>query len=97
MSTLLLRDVSDPRLADLTITRVESSGRQMVTVWIYHGGDVDGEMCVQAMERMAPHFQHELRRAMPRRRIPKLRFRWDAAFEKSGDVLSMLRKLDGGA
>jgi len=43
---------------------------------------------------MAPHFEHELRRAMPKRRLPKLQFRWDDAFEKSGDVLQMLRNLE---
>lgn len=94
LSTLLLRDVADPRLADLTITRVEASGRQMVTVWLYHTGDHDETACIRAMDRMAPHFEHELRRAMPRRRIPKLRFRWDAAFEKSGEVLRMLQQLE---
>ena len=43
---------------------------------------------------MTPHFEHELRRALAKRRLPKLRFRWDEAFEKSGDVLQMLRNLE---
>jgi len=94
LSTLLLRDVSDPRLSGLTITRIEASGRQLVTIWLYHAGEEDAKSCLKAMEKMAPHFEHELRRVMPRRRLPKLRFRWDDAFEKSGDVLMMLRNLE---
>ncbi len=97
LSTLMLRDVADPRLAGLTITRVEPSGRQLVNIWIYHAGEQDEKACIRAMEKMSPHFEHELRRALPKRRLPRLRFRWDAAFEKSGDVLMMLRDLDRSA
>ncbi len=98
LSTLLYRDVADPRLANLTITRVESSGRQLVTVWVYRSfaADEAGDIpaVLQSLQRMTPHFEHELRRALPRRRLPSLRFCWDENFEKSGDVLQMLRELE---
>lgn len=94
LATLLARDVADPRLAGITITRLESSGRQMITVWVYRGSEEDQKGCLHALERMTPHFEHQLRRALPKRRLPKLRFQWDDAFEKSGDVLMMLRKLE---
>jgi len=94
LSTLLMRDVSDPRFAGVTITRIEASGRQLLTIWVYRGEETDQRGCVDALNRMAPHFGHELRRAMPKRRIPELRFSWDSAFEKSGDVLMMLRQLE---
>lgn len=94
LSTLLVRDVADPRLFNITITRLEASGRQLVTVWIYRGEEDDIKGCLAALERMTPHFEHELRRALPKLRLPKLRFKWDDAFEKSGDVLMLLRKLE---
>jgi ribosome-binding factor A len=94
LSTLLLRDVADPRFVGASITRVENSGRQSVTVWMYHAGEFDRKACMQALERMTPHFEHELRHALAKRRLPKLRFRWDEAFEKSGDVLQILRNLE---
>lgn len=94
LSTLLLRDVADPRFTGTSITRVEHTGRQSVTVWVYHAGECDRQACMQALERMTPHFEHELRRALAKRRLPKLRFRWDEAFEKSGDVLQILRNLE---
>jgi len=94
LATLLLRDVADPRFNGVSITRVEASGRQLLNVWVFHNGETEQGLCVESLNRMAPHFEHLLRRALPRRRLPKLNFQWDAAFEKSGDVLQMLRKLD---
>lgn len=94
LSTLLIRDVADPRFSGVSITRVERSGRQVMTVWVYRGGDCDEQVCMQALEKMTPHFEHELRRALPKYRLPKLKLRWDKNFEKSGDVLQMLRDLE---
>ncbi len=94
LSTLLLRDVADPRFNGVSITRLEASGRQLLKVWVYHNGEAEPALCIEALNRMAPHFEHELRRALTKRRLPKLQFVWDAAFEKSGDVLQMLRDLE---
>jgi len=94
LSTLLLRDISDPRIQGVSITRVEAAGRQSLHIWVYHHGEVEAEACIDALNRMAPHFGHELRRALPRRRLPEIRFMWDAAFEKSGEVLQLLQQLN---
>ncbi|MDX8405100.1 MAG: ribosome-binding factor A [Mariprofundus sp.] len=94
LSTLILRDVSDPRFSGVSITRIERSGKQMITAWVYRSGDCDAAACMQTLERMTPHFEHALRRALPKRRLPSLRLRWDENFEKSGDVLQMLRNLE---
>ena len=47
-----------------------------------------------ALTRMRPHFEHEIRMALGKRRMPRLNFRWDEAFEKSADVLQLLRQLE---
>ena len=94
LSTLLIRDVADPRLFNISITRVESPGRQMVTVYVYRADEEDQKAILNALVKLTPHFEHELRRALPKRRLPRLRFKWDDAFEKSGDVLMMLRNLE---
>ncbi|MFQ5519307.1 MAG: ribosome-binding factor A [Mariprofundus sp.] len=83
LSTLLLRDVADPRFNGVSITRLESCGRQLINVWIYHNGETEPEACENALNRMAPHFEHQLRRALTKRRLPKLCFKWDDNFEKS--------------
>jgi len=94
LSTLLLRDVADPRFNGVSITRVELSGSQSMTVWVYHNGETDKRSCIEALNRMAPHFEHELRRALSKRRLPNIKFKWDKAFQKSGDVLQLLRDLE---
>lgn len=95
LATLLLRDISDPRLQGVSITRVEPSrGNQALTVWVHRFNEEDVKGCIQGLERMKPHFQHELRRAMPRCRIPAIHFAWDKAFDDSGRVMQLLRGLE---
>ena len=94
LSTLIIRDVADPRFAGVSITRLESFGPQSLTVWVYHTGECDIEACMLTLTRMRPHFEHEIRHALGKRRLPRLNFRWDEAFEKSGDVLKILKGLE---
>jgi len=94
LSTLLYRDIADPRFNGVSITRIELSGRQVMTVWVYHNDEADDKACIEALNRMAPHFEHELRRALSKRRLPNIKFKWDHAFQKSGDVLQLLRDLE---
>ncbi len=95
LATLLYRDIADPRFNGVTITRMEPSGRQLLTVWVYHNGETDQKACIEALNRMAPHFSHEMRRVLSKKfRLPSLQFKWDINFEKSGDVLQMLRDLE---
>jgi len=95
LSTLLYRDIADPRFNGVSITRMDPSGRQLLTVWVYHNGETDQKACIESLNRMAPHFSHELRRVLCKKfRVPTLQFKWDSNFEKSGDVLQLLRDLE---
>ncbi len=94
LSTLILREVADPRFNGVSITRVEACGREYINVWVFHNAETDQKMCIQALNRMAPHFEHLLRRSFSKRRLPNIHFKWDDNFEKSGDVLQMLRSLE---
>jgi len=93
LSTLLVRDIADPRLQGLAITRVEpSTGSHLVTIWV-HGLDHNAEFCMKQLNKMKPHFEHALRRGMARRRVPSLRFKWDEAVDRSEAVLRQLRNI----
>ncbi len=94
LSILLAREVSDPRVEGVCITRIESAGRHHLVVHVHRTPAGDVGACMQALERMRPHFEHELRRAIPRRRIPSIRFAWDEAFDKGGEVMAMLARLE---
>ncbi len=91
LATMIIRDVSDPRLHGVSITRVESAGVHVLNVWVHAIQEVDPEVCVRQLMRMKPHFEHALRRAMPRRRIPALRFQWDHAADRAHSVQERLR------
>ena len=95
LSTLMQRDVSDPRLADIHITRVEpAAGGQKLIVWV-HGYQTEAESdCVDRLNRLASHFMYELHHAMGRRHLPRLSFQWDKAVDKGGAVLDILNKLE---
>lgn len=91
LSTMLLRDVADPRLAGIVITRVEASvDGHLLKVWV-HAMDVDdADVCIERLNRLRPHFKHALRHALPRRRLPDLAFVWDRGMDKDDAVWRLL-------
>jgi ribosome-binding factor A len=98
LTTLMQREISDPRLIGVGITRVEAvHHNHQLHIWVYRSGETDTQACVRSLNRLAPHFAHELRRALPRRRLPAIRFMWDEPFSEGGKVLDILKRLGEGA
>jgi len=93
LSVLLVREVADPRLQGVAITRLQAAGKHSLTVWV-HGIDLDPVLCVEQLNRMRPHFEHALRRSLARRRLPSLRFRWDEAVDRGDALRQRLRDLN---
>jgi len=97
LAVLMQRDMADPRLAGLSITRLEVvHGGQQVRVLVHKPGESDKAeqtACITQLNRLAPHFAHQLRQAMPRRRLPGLNFCWDHAIDGAADVTSLLASL----
>lgn len=95
LSTLMQRDIADPRLLGMCITRMEPShGGQQLRVWVHKPDAVDTDVCVDRLNHLASHFSHELRRAMPKRRLPQLQFFWDKSIESGGDMIRLLHSLE---
>ncbi len=95
LTTLMQRDISDPRLADINITRIEPvAGGQKLIIWVHGYQTEDRIDCIDRLNRLASHFMYELRLAMARRHLPKLSFKWDKAVDKGGAVLDILNKLE---
>ena len=95
LTTLMQREIDDPKLFGVTITRLEpSKARQGMSVYVHRMNESEPSSVVERLNKMRPHFEHELRRALPKRRFPSLKFRWDDAFDKSGAVLDLLSNLD---
>jgi len=94
LATLMQRDISDPRLAGICITRLEVvHGGQQVRILVHKPGEVDQGVCIDRLEHLTPHFAHELRRAMPKRRLPGLKFCWDESIDGAADVTRLLASL----
>jgi len=95
LATLMQRDISDPRLAGMSITRVEAvHGGQQVRVMVHKPGEVDEKMCIEQLNHLAPHFAHQLRHAMPKRRLPGLKFCWDDAIDGAANVTRLLNAME---
>jgi len=95
LTTLLQREVDDPRLQGVTITAIEMKpGQRTAMVKVHRLNETDPSDCIERLNRLAPHFDHELRRALPRKRLPNVRFRWDDAFEAGSAVVDMLNRLE---
>ncbi|OIO67810.1 MAG: hypothetical protein COW19_00890 [Zetaproteobacteria bacterium CG12_big_fil_rev_8_21_14_0_65_55_1124] len=94
LATLMQRDIADPRLAGVCITRLEAvHGGQQVRVMVHKPGEVDQKMVVEQLEHLATHFAHQLRHAMPKRRLPGLKFYWDEAIDGAADVTRLLNAM----
>lgn len=92
---LLLRDVSDPRIQGLVVTRVEDTrGGHTLTLFVHRCGETDVSECMQRLQRMQPHFEHELRSALKVRRLPQIHFAWDVSLDDADRVLRLLKGLD---
>jgi len=95
LATLMQRDIADPRLIGVCITRLEAvHGGQQVRVLVHKPGETDQRVCVEQLNHLAAHFAHELRRAMPKRRLPGLKFYWDESIDGAADVNSLLASLN---
>jgi len=94
LTTLMQREIDDPTLLGISITRLEpSKARQGMSVFVHRMDESNPAMVVERLNKIRPHLEHELRKALPKRRFPTLRFLWDDAFDKSGTVMDLLSRI----
>ena len=98
LTTLMQRDIDDPRLAGITITDVViSRNNEIALIKVHHLQQVDQSFCVEKLNQLAKHFDYALRQSLNKRRLPRLEFVWDHALDKGNAVLDILHglKTDG--
>jgi len=97
ISQIVARDIEDPRVGFVTITRVEvSADLRHGTVWASVIGDADERKAtIRALGRAMPFVRHRLG-ALHIRRIPELHLRLDESAEKGTRVLTILHELEEG-
>ena len=96
LSDLLNREVSDPRLQDLTVTRVEVDRElQVADIYLNALGDESREVDVRkALDKAGGFLRYELAQRMSVRTVPELRFHWDPTLAYADEVDQILKELE---
>ena len=96
LSELVLRQVSDPRLQDLTITDVTIDRElQYSDVYVHALGDDDRQDEVMvALQGAKGYFRRELAGRLDLRTVPQLHFHWDPTLAHADHINQILDSLD---
>jgi len=96
LSTLLLREVSDPRLKQVTVTSVKLDVEmQYATIQVNALGDESRQDEVMAgLERAKGFLRREVSKRLKIRNAPELSFKWDESLEYGEHMHQLLKKLD---
>ncbi len=96
LSELLLRDVADPRLRNITVTGVQIDHELMYAdVYINALGDESRQQVVLAgLERAKGFLRREVAKRVKLRSAPELKFHWDATLERGERLNRLLSSLD---
>lgn len=93
---LMHREMKDPRIGFVTITRVETArdlGHARVWVSVL-GDDAQQAASLSAMTDAAPWLRRRLGERLTLRHIPELAMRRDTSIEEGDRILRLLREID---
>jgi ribosome-binding factor A len=94
LTTLLQREIEDPMLIGISLTRLDlTDARGHALAYVHSMLPVDEKECVKRLNRLSPHLSHLLRKAMPKKRLPELIFRWDDALDKAHGVMDIMQAI----
>jgi ribosome-binding factor A len=95
ISDILRKEVRDPRVADVTVTRVDA------TRDLYHArvflttlaADDRRDAMLEGLRAASPFIRSELARRVELRRVPELTFRWDETLDQARRIESLLAEV----
>lgn len=96
LSTLIVREVADPRLQGITITDVEIDAELMYAkVFVNALGEEDREAEIMlALEHAKGFLRRQVAHRLSLRRAPQLTFKWDASLQRGERINKLLAELD---
>lgn len=96
LSTLVMREVADPRLQGITITNVEIDAELMyATVYVNAMGEEErAAEVIAGLEHAKGFLRREVAHRAGLRRAPNLIFKWDAGLDRSERITVLLNQLD---
>jgi len=98
MTSIIQRDVEDPRIGFVTITDVTTApdlrhARVQISVI---GQEAERKTTLAALGRAMPFVRHELGRRLRLKRIPELHLELDDSVERGTRILHLLDELEAG-
>lgn len=97
LARVLRSEVADPRVALVTILRVDPSPdlRNALVFWsrIARDGGPSLEDATAGLESAASFLRRRLAQELPLKRMPAFHFRYDAALEQGDRTLALLREI----
>ena len=99
IGAVLAREVADPRIGFVTITRVETvPDLSRARVWAsVIGTPAERTAAIRALEHAMPFVRRQLGTRIRIRRIPELHVRLDESIERGTRVLKLLADIEAGA
>jgi ribosome-binding factor A len=93
--TLITLELSDPRLALVSVTDVDvSSDLRHAHVFVSHLGDEEEiEGVLKALRHAASHIRRELAARGTLRYVPELSFHWDSSVDQGQRIEELLRQI----
>ena len=94
VAMILQRDLADPRMGIITITRVKLAKdlTQCTIYWSQLGDEKSRSRCEHMLEDARGFIQREVAGSLKTRVTPHLRFEYDASIERSARIAGILRE-----
>ena len=98
MTSILTRDVDDPRIGFATITDIETAPdlRHAKVLVSVIGQPAERQATIVALGRAMPYVRHELGKRLRLKRIPEFHLELDERFERGTRILHLLDELEAG-
>ena len=95
IAQVLVRNVKDPRLANVTISGVEvTSDLRHARIFYYARGDeADRKNVAEGLAKAKSFIRRELGKRLHLRYLPDLHFRYDTSFDYSDKIDQLLKKI----
>lgn len=98
LSTILLMEVADPRLATVSITKIRVD-KEISFADIFVSsleGSQEADLILQGLDHAKGFLRSELARRVNLRHFPRLRFHWDPSPEHADRIDQLIASLDTG-
>jgi ribosome-binding factor A len=96
ISTMLIQDISDPRLLGIYVTDVQVD-RELAYANIFVSAIEGSERWKEILEGLLHaqgYLRRELSQRIPLRTFPRLRFNWDPTYERAENIERLFKSLD---